>query len=122
MESFPPNSRIVEQGGDPDYIYLLAKGSVGIYLQSNNGSKHGQRVAAFCPGVCFGDLAVVDGSPRSADVWTSEYSTCYLLSLDKLVDLEEKNPAAHSKILRNILLINIDRLRRCNQEIGSLKA
>ena len=121
MESFGKDWKIVEQGADPDYMYLLAKGSVGIHLKPTNGSKRGQRVAAFCSGVCFGDLAVVDGSKRSADVWTNEISTCYLLSLHKLQKLAEEAPAIHTKILRNILLINIDRLRRCNVEIGSLK-
>ncbi|MEM8954385.1 MAG: glutaminase A [Verrucomicrobiota bacterium] len=122
MESFARDSKIVSQGEEPDYMYLLAKGSVGIHLKPKNGALRGQRVAAFCSGVCFGDLAVVDGSKRSADVWANETSICYLLSLEKLGRLAEEDPATHSKILRNILLINIDRLRRCNQEIGSLKA
>ncbi|MEM7145639.1 MAG: glutaminase A [Verrucomicrobiota bacterium] len=122
MESFDRDCKIVEQGEDPDYMYLLAKGSVGIHLSPSNGAPRGQRVAAFCPGVCFGDLAVVDGSNRSADVWANEPSTCYLFSLASLARLAEEEPVIHSKILRNILLINIDRLRRCNQEIGSLKS
>ncbi len=122
MESFGDATKIIEQGSAPDYIYLLAKGSVSIYHNTQNGSKKRQRIAAFGPGVCFGDLAAIDGSKRSADVWSDEASTCYTLSTDNLALLEEKDPSSYAKVVRNTLLINIDRLRRCNQEIASLKA
>ena len=65
---------------------------------------------------------MIDGSKRSADVWSDEPSTCYTLSTDNLALLEERDPSSYAKIVRNTLLINIDRLRRCNQEIASLKA
>ncbi|MGI9244608.1 MAG: glutaminase, partial [Verrucomicrobiales bacterium] len=122
METFPDASKIISQGSAPDHIYLLAKGSVSIYHISNNGDVKPQRIAAFGPGVCFGDLAAIDGSSRSADVWTDEPSTCYTLSTDNLSLLQQEHPSAYATIIRNTLLINIDRLRRCNQEIASLKS
>ncbi|MEM0896445.1 MAG: glutaminase A [Verrucomicrobiota bacterium] len=122
METFPAGSKIVEQGAAADQLFLLAKGSVSIFHLSQNGTEKRQRVAAFSRGVPFGELSVIDGSPRSADVWADEDSTCYTFSLRSLQKLETASPVIHAKILRNILLINVDRLRRCNQEIASLKA
>lgn len=122
MESFPPGHRIVSQGSHSDHIYLLAKGLVSIYHQGENLDQKAQRIAAFGPGVCFGDIAVIDQSPRSADVWSDYGSTCYTLSSDGLVKLEQQHPDIYAKVIRNLLLINIDRLRRCTQEISSLKA
>ena len=122
MESFPTATKIIEQGSAPDYIYLLAKGLVSIYFVSDSGLEKRQRIAAFGPGVCFGDLAAIDGSVRSADVWTDEPSTCYTLSTERLRQLEMEDPACYARFIRNTLLINIDRLRRCNREIASLKS
>ena len=123
MEGFPAGCKMIEQGSDPESIYLLTKGSVSIiYNSSNSDDQLHQRIAAFGPGVSFGELAVVDCSKRTADVWADEDVTCYTLSLDNLRMLESSSSAIHAKIIRNILIINIDRLRRTNQELGSLKS
>ena len=121
MESFPADTLVIAQGDDPDNIYLLAKGSVSIYHQPPDEDEPPQRIAAFCPGLCFGDLALIEDGQRSADVRTDEWSTCYSLSVANLRMLEESYSSLYAKILGNILRINIARLRRCNQEIGSLK-
>jgi glutaminase len=124
MEGFPAGCKMIEQGSDPESIYLLTKGSVSIIYNSSSSSDDQlqQRIAAFGPGVSFGELAVVDCSKRTADVWADEDVTCYTLSLDNLRMLESTSSATHAKIIRNILIINIDRLRRTNQELGSLKS
>lgn len=121
MEGFAQGSIIVRQGGAAEQIYLLAKGSVSIYHRPESSERRPQRVAAFEPGVCFGELAVMDERPRSADVLADEESTCYTLSAKQFEALNQEEPEIYAKILRNILLINVDRLRRCNQEISSLK-
>lgn len=121
MEGFKAGEYIVKQGDDASQIYLLAKGSVSIYHRSENPDRRAQRIAAFEPGVCFGDLAVVDGSPRSADVIADTAATCYTLSVKQLNALQEERDPIYPKLIQNILLINVDRLRRCTKEISSLK-
>lgn len=121
MEGFEAGACIVKQGAEAKQIYLLAKGTASIYHRSENPGRKAQRIAAFEPGVCFGDLAVVDGSPRSADVIADDASTCYTLSVDRLKTLQEAGNPIYPKLIQNILLINVDRLRRCTKEISSLK-
>jgi hypothetical protein len=122
METFPAGTLVISQGSPPDHLYLLAKGSVSICHRHGDGGKRRLRIAAFCPGVCFGDLAVIEGAERSADVQTDEDATCYTLSIERFRMLEEAYSAVYATIITNILRINIDRLRRSNQEIGSLKS
>lgn len=122
MMSLPGGSRVIRQGEDPDDLYLLAKGSMSIFHRGNEDQAHKRRISSFGAGACFGDIAVVDGSKRSADVWADSPITCYTLSVDKLERLQREFPETHGKLMRNILLINIDRLRRTNLEIGALKA
>ena len=121
MAEYDAGERIVCQGDEAVNIFLLAKGSVSILHQKEEGESKSHRVAAFEPGVCFGDLSVVDGSPRSADVVADERSSCYLLSIKKILELRDSGDPVYPKLLRNLLLINVDRLRRGNLEISSLK-
>lgn len=122
MESFERGAKIISQGEEPDHIYFLAKGSVSIFHQVEETEAKGRRIHAFGRGVCFGDLAVVDGKQRSANVWADENITCYLLSREDLGKIEKGFPVIYGKLIRNILLLNIERLRRTNREIGALKA
>lgn len=122
MVGLKAGSRVIRQGDKPDEIYLLAKGSVSIFHRVGEDSESKRRISSFGAGVCFGDIAVVDGSRRSADVWAGEAITCYTLSVDNLSRLQQEFPEIHGKVMRNILLLNIDRLRRSNLEVGALKA
>ena len=54
-------------------------------------------------------------------MWADEEIVCYTLSLESLQQLEREFPGIYQKIIKNILLLNIERLRRMNTEIGSLK-
>ncbi|MEM9283442.1 MAG: glutaminase A [Verrucomicrobiota bacterium] len=120
METFEPGAVIVEQGDDADHVYLLAKGTIGIYHQIDG--LRPERINSFGPGACFGDLAMIDRRKRSADVRAEGEVTCYTISLDKLDWLEIEHPDIHARIMRNILVMNIDRLRRTNLEISALRA
>jgi len=123
MEGFRAGERIIAEGDEPDQIYLLAKGSVSVQQPAaNGGSGRRRRVVSFSPGVSFGELALVESARRSADVWADESATCYTLPVAALRRLDAEHPAIRSRIIENILRINVDRLRRFNREIGALKA
>jgi CRP-like cAMP-binding protein len=122
MESFKAGACIIAQGSDPHYIYLLAKGAVSVYHHPEDGNSNPQKIAAFCPRVTFGDLALLEGVKRFADVRADEDATCYTLSAGNLRMLEEAFSPVYAKIITNTLRINIDRLRRCNREIASLQS
>lgn len=115
---FTPGATLMRQGDAPDYIYLLASGGVAIYHRSDAGEN---RIFSFSPGVCIGDLAAIDGSPRSADARALVPSVCYRLAVGALHELEVKDPPLYAKLIRNLLKINLGRLRRATQEIGTLK-
>lgn len=129
MSTYTDNEWVLRQGDDPDHIYLLAKGSVSVVFHPEPSQKENRqqpakaahRLHAFGPGACFGDLAVIEGSKRSASVRADQATTCYTLSTDELSRLESEQPKLHTKIMRNILQINTDRLRRANLEMSALK-
>lgn len=119
MQTYHQDEEIVREGSTPDYFYLLAKGSVAIWVGSDESRK---RIKSFSPGVSFGDLAIIDGTKRSADVVSSEdNTTCYLISAVRFLALEDSNPKLFAKIIRNLFRINIGFLKDANREVAALK-
>jgi len=75
---FKRGDYIISQGDDADCIYLLQKGSESIRVHANEEDERVQTLAAYYPGVTFGDLAIVDrGRKRSADVVADEECVCW---------------------------------------------
>jgi CRP/FNR family transcriptional regulator, cyclic AMP receptor protein len=61
---FGRGQTIFQQGDRGNALYLIARGQVRIYHPSATG--HELSVAIFCTGDFFGELAMLDGRPRSA--------------------------------------------------------
>ncbi len=108
---FPEDARLCRTGDSAREMFLLAEGTLDVVTR---GPADGQlvRLATMSPGICVGDIAVIDGRPRTADIIAVEASRCYVLDLDALAHLEDASPVVYAKLIKNILTINLDRLRR----------
>ena len=69
----------------------------------------------------FGEMAFLDGSPRSADVCSDEDSETYLLSPDEYAVLQKEKPEIAVKLVRNIALEISERLRIRTNEVRVLE-
>ena len=114
-----PGVTIIREGEHADSLYLLAAGRVSICLRSNDGARR-QRLSTFTPGLAFGDLALLDGGTRSADVIADEPTLCYVLPIAKLQTLATSHPEIQNKLISNIGRELSARLRRADAEIRSL--
>ena len=79
-----------------------------------------QRLSTLTPGRAFGDLALLDGGTRSADVIADEPTLCYVLPTAKLKTLSRSHPEIQRKLIFNIGRELSARLRRADAEIRSL--
>jgi glutaminase len=104
--------RIVHQGGVADRVYLLTSGSVSVNLDLPDGERY--RLATMGPGSVFGELALLDAEPRSANVDAETEVVCYAL---RVADLPE---AVQSKLLSFLARDLAARLRRADREISAL--
>jgi CRP/FNR family transcriptional regulator, cyclic AMP receptor protein len=72
--SLPVDSTLIEEGEEGDALFLILEGSVSV--------RHGDRpVAVQGPGGYFGELALLDGEPRSATVVAAEDVTVAVLGV-----------------------------------------
>ncbi len=70
MKKYAPDTAIFFQGEPSDSLYMLLKGCVKVTETSTDG--HEKILDILGPGEIFGELAMLDGNPRSATVTTCE--------------------------------------------------
>jgi glutaminase len=70
--------------------------------------------------LAFGELALLDGGTRSADVIADEPTLCYVLPIAQLRTLASSHPEIQNKLILNIGRELSARLRRADAEIRSL--
>ena len=91
--------------GEPgDRLYVIARGSISILADVDEGVMFAHRLASFGPGVVFGETAMLDRGVRSAAAAADEPSVLYVLTRADFDTLREREPA-----LANVVLLNIAR-------------
>ena len=88
-------------------IYLLVQGEV-------------TAPCACLQDVAIGEMALIECSPRSADVTANTPIERYALSQDEFYCLEQVNPALRATLLTNLLRHVSHMLRRLTQEVAVL--
>ncbi|GIO12507.1 catabolite gene activator [Cohnella xylanilytica] len=100
---------------DPGSIfYVVLSGSIKLYTRSASGEEKILSVVA--AGDSFGELALLDGRPRSASAQTLETTLVLEIVNDAFMNLLE----AHFDITRGILAELSRRLRQTNEHVNDL--
>lgn len=81
-------------------LYIIESGKVRIFLLSSAGQE--VSVNVYGPGDVFGELAVLDGLPRSAGAIVMETAVVYTLYRDDLLRCMERCPALASSIIHSL--------------------
>jgi CRP/FNR family transcriptional regulator, cyclic AMP receptor protein len=94
--SFNAKTRIVSAGdpGDAFYVLLLGRAEV------QRG--RGRPKIEIGPGAYFGEMALLDGAPRSATVVAKSEAICLLLSRKKFEKVLKDEPAVAYALLRTL--------------------
>lgn len=109
-EDLARGSLIFSEGDPGDRLFVIVKGEVSIKLKIP-GTQRARRLATFGPGMAFGEMALVEGKPRSADAYAKRDVTLYSMSLAQLESLQQNYPFIALKIRSNITRQLAARLR-----------
>ena len=93
--------RLFAQGDPGNELFVLTEGSMSIVQRDPQG-KAAQRFVSFSPGMMFGEVAVLDGSGRSADATADTDAVVYALPIPELEELERTAPHIVIRLYRNI--------------------
>lgn len=93
---YPPGQVVFQQGGPPDYLYLVRKGKLRVLINK-------QEVARLGAGECVGEMAVLAGMRRTADVETIE--SCQLLRFSErdFLGLVDAYPELGRALLKSLV-------------------
>ena len=108
---------VFSEGGPGDAWYALYKGEVEVIKQSDSGPQH---IRTLTPPACFGEIAILDGLPRSATVQATKEVLVLRMSQEKFNELvDEENPVA-CKLTRKMALLLASELRSNTETLSEL--
>lgn len=117
-ESHAKNTKIFRHGEPGDKLYLILEGKVRISREVPGMGE--EALAVLGPGQMFGEMALLDESPRSADA--NVHERCLLLAIPKdgFDDLLFLNKDLAYEVLWSIVRLLLKRLRETNDKLTFL--
>lgn len=112
MRRFSPGDLITREGEFDSWLYIILSGEVAI-------SSQGTPIATIStPGATIGEMAIIDGEPRSASVSAATEATTLAIDMsvtERMSSAErERFDAIFYRLLAKIL---VDRLRKTSHEL-----
>jgi CRP/FNR family cyclic AMP-dependent transcriptional regulator len=108
------NTVIIEKGEESSCLYAIIDGRVKVYLADEEGREILLNTQG--PGDCFGELALLSGTPRTASVMTLETCRCLVISRTAFLDCI----AAHPELALNLIRGLVERITTLTDNVGSL--
>ncbi len=119
-EDFKKDEKIFSEGDKGDKLYVILSGEIRI---SKNIPGIGEEaLSVLHPGSYFGEMALIEDVPRSADAIIHEDASLMSVSKGDLEKLMEKNVEVGNKILWKFVGTLSHRLRETNDKIRSFFA
>jgi CRP-like cAMP-binding protein len=113
VESYNANEQIVVDGSLGDALFLILSGQVAVH-------RGAQTFATLSAGDFFGEMSLVEPSPRSATVTSMSATFVFRLPHDALRTLITDDPNAASVLLLQVVRTLSERLRKANAMLSSV--
>ena len=114
--SFESGEFLVRQGNPGVGLFVIVSGKVKVVKTSEQGQKI--EIATHGPGEVIGEMAVLDGAPRTADVVALEPTHCLVLSSWDFRSFMETHP----EVALHILPLVVERFRETNEALTGMSA
>jgi CRP-like cAMP-binding protein len=106
LQRFEPDQRIFTQDDEGEAMYIVRSGKVAIMSA-------GAVLESIGPNGIFGEMALIDGSPRSATAVARESTEVAVIDERAFLYLVERNPGFALDLMRRLA----KRLRRMNESL-----
>jgi CRP-like cAMP-binding protein len=115
VERLPQAAVVIKQGDRSNAMYLIIEGELSVHM---NVGDHETELAVLIAGDFFGDFALFDHGPRSADVVANKSCLLLKLSADSFQQLCREAPDLAMPFLRAIGKTLTARIRAGNKHHG----
>lgn len=106
--SFGPGATIFHEGDPGDYLYIIVRGNVQVLIKN-------VEINRLSSGSAFGEIALLDGAPRTASACSVDYVELLRISYPDFQDILEENAAIAKGINREMVLYTRQLTARLNQ-------
>ncbi|MEM8860530.1 MAG: Crp/Fnr family transcriptional regulator [Chloroflexota bacterium] len=114
--SFDAGSMVFHEGDPGDALYVVRSGLVRIYTGGKGTGFETSVILFGRPGDVFGELAVIDGEPRSASAKAMEDTKLYIMGRENFQYHMENMP----KLAFNFMSLMSRKMRSSTQHLDSL--
>lgn len=115
-QQFAEHDLIIQVGEEAGELFILFEGRVSVFVGSENVQR--RRLATFSPGMVFGEMSMIDRSPRSATIQADSPVVCRVLSREAFDRLGVEHPSIKIKLLENLSQALSRKLRKANLELS----
>ncbi|MCB9669346.1 MAG: cyclic nucleotide-binding domain-containing protein [Alphaproteobacteria bacterium] len=120
VRTLPAGAQVFREGEPGDAWYVVFDGEVEVLKAGRGGSD--RRVTTLGPRACFGEMAILDGSPRSATVRTTRPTTAFRFPRMEFNGLLSAGTLAAYKLVYQIALVLVARQRSTTRSLVELMA
>ena len=116
---FPAGTVVFEEGAVADGLYFIGAGQVSADVRTRTGAR--RRLSTIAAGSAFGELAIVDGKPRSTRISALEPTICHVLSPAAYAALQAEAPVACAELTLAIARSLSQRLRYSTADVAAFE-
>ena len=99
--NFAQGEYVIKKGDPGHELFLVREGrfTITVELPGSDGRSDASRLATFEPGMCFGEIAFLSGTPRTANVTADIDGSCWVLDRHDFDNLRQWEPDAVTELL-----------------------
>jgi len=117
VETYQAGDTIFKEGDAGDAWFVLYRGGVDVLKHGRDGEK---KITSLGPKACFGEISILDGSPRSASISASEDSVVFRVPRDAFHELVERDHLVAYKLLHHMAILLAERQRTTTLRLSQL--
>ncbi|MBI1947045.1 MAG: Stp1/IreP family PP2C-type Ser/Thr phosphatase [Deltaproteobacteria bacterium] len=115
LETYEAGTPIIKEAENGEELYIILAGRVVV-------SRGNQEIVELHPGVHFGEMALVDQSPRSATVTAKDPARLLVVQRRSFYTLIRKEPVLAVKLLWSFVQVLSRRLRETNEQLSGVRS
>jgi CRP-like cAMP-binding protein len=117
IEQYQAGDTIFSEGDAGDAWFVLYRGAVEVLKHGTTGEK---KIIELGPQSCFGEISILDGSPRSASIHATEDSVLFRVPRDAFAELVESDHLVAYKLLQHMAVLLAERQRNTTLRLSEL--